>query len=185
MPTGIYKRKNKDYRKGKTYEQIYGEKRAKKIREKKKYKYTKEMLTKRTESRRKNGWNRFPERTKSLQSKARLKQILPAEDTKIEIKMQKALENNKIIFEKHKPLLNKYRVDLFVQPNIIIECDGCYWHNCLMHFPEYHKKNREKDNAKTKELEENGYIVLRFWGHEINNDISLCLEHIKKTILLR
>jgi len=99
-------------------------------------------------------------------------------DTIIELKIQDELRKKNIEFEKHKSLLKKYVVDLFVKPNIVIECDGCYWHNCLIHFPEKHKERRKRDELKSSELQKHNYIVLRFWDHEINDDIKKCVDSI-------
>lgn len=100
----------------------------------------------------------------------RLLQIIPTKDTSIEVKMQEALRKIGIQFEKHKPLLNKYQVDLFIEPNLVIECDGDYYHN----FPEGTDSDRKKDIA----LKKAGYKVLRFWEHEINNSIEECIQNI-------
>ncbi len=95
-------------------------------------------------------------------------------DTSIEIAMQDLLLKNGVKFEKQKPLINKYRVDLFVKPDLVIECDGDYWHN--------RPGSKEKDKIRDKNLKECGYKVLRFWQHEINNNLDGCWKIIKQEI---
>ena len=101
-------------------------------------------------------------------------QILPIKDTSIELKMQNILTKNNIIFSKHRLLLYKYQVDLFIEPNIIIECDGDYWHNR----PDMKERDRIKDIA----LKNAGYTILRFWEHKINTNISECFTKIRNKL---
>ena len=93
-------------------------------------------------------------------------------DTSIELKMQNILRENNIKFEKQKPLLKKYIVDIFIKPNIVIECDGDYWHN--------RPGAQERDKLRNVNLTNAGYKVLRFWEHEINDNINLCFSRLQK-----
>src|SRR5574337_583262 len=71
------------------------------------------------------------EHTKEQMRKARSNQIFPKKDTKIEKMMQIALSLNGIKWTKQKLFENDqfyHRVDLFIEPNICVECDGDYWH---------------------------------------------------------
>jgi glycosyltransferase involved in cell wall biosynthesis len=63
-----------------------------------------------------------------------------------------------------------YQCDLFIEPNIIIECDGDYFHN--------YPNGKEIDRIRTKELNDQGYKLIRFWEHEIKEDINLCKKKI-------
>lgn len=77
----------------------------------------------------------------------------------------------------------EYRVDFLVrladpilkQMNFVIECDG----------HDFHEKTKEqvrKDKARERELQMNGYIVIRFSGSEIHNNALKCsLEALKIT----
>lgn len=59
--------------------------------------------------------------------------------------------------------------------------DGCYWHGCPQHCrrpssnAEYwnHKINRnmERDQKTSELLRSRGWMVLRFWEHEVSEDI--------------
>ena len=134
--------------------------------------YTLDEINKRTKTRRKNGWNKNPERTSLLHSQARLRIKIPFKDTSIEVKMQNILKENNIDFEKHKAIVGQ--PDIFIEPNICIFCDGDYWHNL--------PGRRQKDYIVTKKLKEQGYQVLRLWEHEINKNIDKCFNIIKKRI---
>lgn len=79
----------------------------------------------------------------------------------------------------------------FEKSNLVVFIDGCFWHNCPKcgHIPKnnnnfWKKKldlNKNRDKKVTKELEKKGFIVIRFWEHEIKEDVKKC---IKKTIAL-
>lgn len=83
--------------------------------------------------------------------------------TSIEIKIRDFLTTLNIEFISHKPIINislPCQCDIYIpQYNLIIECDGNYWH----HYPD----GREIDHIRTKELIEKGYKVLRLWESEI------------------
>ena len=114
------------------------------------------------------------EEAKEKLRQKRLLQILPTKDTSIELKIQNILTTNNIIFNKHIILLKKYQSDIFIKPNIVIECDGDYWHNR----PDMKERDRIKDIA----LKNAGYTILRFWEHEINENVERCFNTIHNTI---
>ncbi len=119
-------------------------------------------------------------KTHSQKTRERLKetralQILPMKDTKIEVKIQNFLKELGIEFIPHKyikDIVHSYQCDLFIPSfNLIIECDGNYYHN--------YPYGKELDNLRTKELQEKGYNVLRLWESEIN---KMSLEDFEKEL---
>ena len=84
--------------------------------------------------------------------------------------------------------------DGFVEPNFVFFADGCYDHACPIHCPinetRFKPGNRElrrsfgpeHDARITKELIEAGFIVLRFWEHDINNDPETIKARIKSAL---
>jgi len=124
-------------------------------------------------------WNKGKPRSKETREKiraARLNQVLPIKDTSIEVAMQAELSRRSILFEKHVPLFGKYLVDIKIR-NLIVECDGNYWHS----FPDGLNKDRRRDD----DLKEAGYNVLRFWGSEIREDVSACVDRILEEVTPR
>lgn len=90
------------------------------------------------------------------------------QDTDIERLIENQLLFQDIIYVKQLPY--KYGIADFWLPetNTIIECDGDYWHDL---------PNRQKnDYRNTKYLEEVNYIVHRFKGSEIKNNIKECMS---------
>lgn len=94
---------------------------------------------------------------------ARANQVFPLKDTSIEVKIQEFLKLLDIPFITHKQIsdiLHPYQCDFLIPSlNLIIECDGDYWHN----YPD----GREIDKIRTKELTEKGFKVIRLWEYEI------------------
>ena len=78
----------------------------------------------------------------------------------------------------------KYKVAIFV--------DGCFWHKCPKCFkaPETNKEfwtkkingNVERDKRVNQQLSETGYTVIRFWEHQIVNDLNKCCSIIYKVL---
>jgi DNA mismatch endonuclease (patch repair protein) len=113
--------------------------------------------------------------TKEKISAARLRQILPWKDTSIEVKLQNALKERGTIFLTHYPIKGLPDIVLLEQ-KIAIFCDGCYWHGCPIHHPEM--IGTKNDTKVTAELTSKGWKVIRFWEHEINENLEHCLQKI-------
>ena len=90
--------------------------------------------------------------------------------TTIEVAMREELSRRGISFLPNKQIGKKFNVDIFIEPNIVIECDGDYWHSSVQAI--------EKDGRRDKELKELGYVIYRFWEHEIKADVSKCVDVI-------
>lgn len=118
---------------------------------------------------------------------------IKGKNTKPEIKIRKLLWENGIRgYRIHYDLPGKPDIT-FTKYKIAIFIDGCYWHKCPECFREpktntefWMKKingNVERDQKITKELEDSGWTVLRFWEHEVRKDteniISIILDTIK------
>lgn len=88
--------------------------------------------------------------------------------TDIEQKIINLLIKHNIYFLRHffiKNIKHGFAADFFIpDKNIVIEADGDFWHN--------YPHGNEIDHIRTKELIEKDYIVLRFWGSEIHNNIK-------------
>ena len=137
-------------------------------------KFSKETIEKIRES---NFGQKRSEETKIRLKESRSKQIIPRINTSIETKIQQFLNLLGIEYYTHfylKDILNKYRCDIFVPSmNLVIECDGDYWHgNPNRDDSEYTKrilKQRDLDKIRTIQILEKGYNILRLWGSEIKS----------------
>jgi G:T-mismatch repair DNA endonuclease (very short patch repair protein) len=120
---------------------------------------------------------RSKETLKSMREDGRL--IIPKQNTAIELKIQSFLSNLHLEYLAHKyisEINHSYNCDILIPvqngviQKTIIECDGCYWHGCSICKKgdnEWVNNTKEKDVIKTKELQEQGFRVIRLWEHEI------------------
>lgn len=89
--------------------------------------------------------------------------------------------------------VGKYSVDIaFPSKKIAVMVDGCFWHCCLNCFrmPETNvpywckkfKENKIRDRKASKALEKNGWVVLRFWEHELKETPQKTLRKVVATL---
>jgi DNA mismatch endonuclease (patch repair protein) len=84
---------------------------------------------------------------------------------------------------------------IFEKEKIAIFIDGCFWHGCpickkypLSNMKYWDKKinrNMNRDKKANKELTEQGWKVLRFWEHELKENINICLMKLHETLLVK
>lgn len=83
----------------------------------------------------------------------------------------------------------------FSRSRLAIFVDGCFWHGCSLcgHIPRSNvgfwrtkiNLNRKRDQKKTLALTAHGIAVLRFWEHEINDDLQTCIIKVRRKISTR
>ncbi len=109
-------------------------------------------------------------------------------NTKIEQKVEQLLKDLKVKYTaqrtiKELPEIYRFHHWDFLLPTkmIAIEADGCYWHGCSICHPERQDELKEeidtavlRDQAASKQ----GWTILRFWEHEVNEDF----EHVAQVI---
>jgi len=111
---------------------------------------------------------------KELYLSGKFKPVLPKKysNTSIEILMENELKKKGFDYEKQKHIKGVGFVDFFLPDfNIIIECDGDYWHN--------------KSGAQNKDANRDfaasffhKYKTFRFWEHEIKESPEKCTKEI-------
>lgn len=125
--------------------------------------------------------------------KARLLQIFPKKDTKIEMMMQRELKRRKIKFKIHDSLFDFCQPDILIPKfNLAIFCDGDYWHVNPIWLKNRRKKeltkaqlnNIKRDKDQNIFLKKKGWIVLRFWETDILCDVESCVSKIEKFLPL-
>lgn len=101
------------------------------------------------------------EETKNKIRIARLKQILPTIDTSIERKFKEWLESKKINYIHSFNLGNRFQCDFYLPSmNLIVECDGTYWHN--------REDMKKRDKAKDAYAKKCGFNLIRLSEEQIN-----------------
>ena len=69
----------------------------------------------------------------------------------------------------------------FTRARLAVYIDGCFWHGCPAHgtapkansawWADKIAANKARDSAATAQLEALGWTVLRFWEHEVPDDV--------------
>ena len=117
---------------------------------------------------------------------------IKGKNTKPEMKIRKMLWAEGVRgYRVHYDLPGKPDI-VFPKKKIAIFIDGCYWHKCPECFivPKTNTEfwmnkingNVERDQKITKELEDLGWTILRFWEHEVRKDAEKVVNELKKKI---
>ena len=84
---------------------------------------------------------------------------------------------------------------VFASPKLAVFIDGCFWHGCALHgvkpktnsdfWRDKIRKNRARDRKVVRLLEAEGWSVLRFWEHEVEDDPTRVTSRIAKAVRAR
>ena len=113
-------------------------------------------------------------------------------NTSPEMKLRKMLwESGLRGYRVHYKLPGKPDI-VFTRKKVVVFVDGCFWHKCPVCFrpPETNaefwneklQKNVERDLRVTQELETLGWVVLRFWEHEIKKTPEDVVKRIRDAL---
>lgn len=115
-------------------------------------------------------------------------QSIRSANTKIEILVCSELHKLGYRFRKNVTNLIGKPDIVFPKYKVVVFLDSCFWHMCPYHYniPKTNKKywlqklQRNKTRAKevNKKLKKEGWLVVRFWEHQINNDLNKCVNKI-------
>jgi very-short-patch-repair endonuclease len=89
----------------------------------------------------------------------------------LERKVYDWLDEDKIKFTREKPIGRHLHVDIFLEPNICIELNGCHWHGCLICNKDLSKDQKvaqQKDARRYHTIRRIGHDVVVFWECEVN-----------------
>ncbi|MGH2918157.1 MAG: very short patch repair endonuclease [Solirubrobacteraceae bacterium] len=124
---------------------------------------------------RRGPWPDVPESRRAIMRSNRRR------DTAPELAMRSALHRAGLRFRVDMPVRpaghRVVRPDVvFPRRRLAIYVDGCFWHGCPIHGTQARTnagywrakiaENQERDRRITAALEDDGWIVLRFWEHE-------------------
>ncbi|WP_410052411.1 very short patch repair endonuclease [Bradyrhizobium sp. SZCCHNS30122] len=113
-------------------------------------------------------------------------------NTKPEKALRSALHGEGLRFRIHRRDIPGCPDVVFPRLKIAVFVDGCFWHGCPEHqtmprtnshfWKQKLQRNRERDRAVTQELEAADWKVLRFWEHEVRQQLPSVLRTVKRTI---
>ena len=115
-------------------------------------------------------------------------------DTRIEVALRKELWSRGLRYRKNVSTVPGKPDIAFIGKKVAVFCDSEFWHGYdWEHRKDDIKTNREfwitkierniqRDKEVNQILEEQGWIVLRFWGKEIQKNLSECADRIESVV---
>lgn len=124
-------------------------------------------------------------------------QAIKSKDTCIEITLRKALWQKGIRYRKnYRKVIGKPDIAI-TKCKIAVFCDSDYWHgydwenrnqriksNREYWIPKI-ERNMERDCQVTKALEDDGWLVLRFWEWQIKKQLDVCVDTVLEAVQQR
>lgn len=115
-------------------------------------------------------------------------------DSSIELALRQELWRRGIRYRKNVTKLFGKPDIAFIGKRVAVFCDSEFWHGFDWSHKQFEIKSRRdfwipkierniaRDREVTERLQEDGWIVLRFWGKEIKQDVSACADKIEATL---
>lgn len=114
-------------------------------------------------------------------------------DTGPELALRRSLFRLGLRYRIHRRIGDAGRVDIaFVGLKIAVLIDGCFWHGCPRHGtePKTHSVfwktkldgNRSRDRRQNLALRRSGWKVLRFWEHQIEEDLERVVAKVLQAV---
>lgn len=113
-------------------------------------------------------------------------------DSEIELLLRHELWNRGLRYRKNVNHLTGHPDIAFIGKKIAVFCDSEFWHGYNWEERKHDFKSRQdfwipkiernmaRDREVTEKLESDGWIVLRFWGKEIKNDLVGCADKVEQ-----
>ena len=111
-------------------------------------------------------------------------------DTSIEVKLRKALYEKGCRYRCNSKYIYGHPDISFKGVKVVVFCDSEFWHGKdfeenekkILSNREYWipkiKRNIERDNEVNGKLTQEGYLIFRFWGGEIEKNLDKCVTKI-------
>jgi DNA mismatch endonuclease (patch repair protein) len=121
---------------------------------------------------------------------------ITGKDTRPELAFRRGLFRRGRRFRIHFHVHGICRVDVaFPRQRVAIQIDGCFWHGCPIHavrpktnsafWDHKIRVNRARDQRQDESLKSSGWLVLRFWEHEIEDQLEAALDMVDSTLEFR
>ena len=121
-------------------------------------------------------------------------QAIRNKDSDIELLLRRELWKREIRYRKNVKSVLGHPDIAFIGKRVAVFCDSEFWHgydwenrkNDIHTRREFWipkiERNIQRDIEVTEGLQNEGWIVLRFWGKDIKKNVSECADIIEKTI---
>lgn len=121
-------------------------------------------------------------------------QAVKNKDSKIELALRRELWKRGLRYRKNSTKIYGKPDIVFIGKKVAVFCDSEFWHgydwdNRKNDFKSKQdfwipkiERNMQRDIEVTDKLTSSGWVVLRFWGKDIKNDLSKCADIIERTL---
>lgn len=121
-------------------------------------------------------------------------QAIRNKDSEIELLLRKELWRRGLRYRKNVKSVLGHPDIAFIKKRVVVFCDSEFWHgydwenrkNDIQTRREFWipkiERNIQRDIEVTQGLQNDGWIVLRFWGKDIKKNVQECADIIEKTI---
>lgn len=127
--------------------------------------------------------------------RSKIMKSIKGSDTGIEVRLRKALWHKGVRYRKNFKVFDCHPDIVITKYKIAVFCDGNFWHGKELqkrpikhnssYWNEKISRNVERDLENTIELRDNGWIVLRFWEDDIQNNLPNCVDDVLRYISIR
>ena len=127
--------------------------------------------------------------------RSKIMKSIKGSDTGIEVRLRKALWHKGIRYRQNFKVFDCHPDIVITKYKIAVFCDGNFWHGKELqkrpikhnssYWNEKIRRNVERDLENTIELRDNGWIVLRFWEDDIQNNLPNCIDDVLRYISIR
>ena len=127
--------------------------------------------------------------------RSKIMKSIKGSDTGIEVRLRKALWHKGVRYRKNFKVFDCHPDIVITKYKIAVFCDGNFWHGKELqkrpikhnssYWNEKIRRNVERDLENTIELRDNGWIVLRFWEDDIQNNLPNCVDDVLHYISIR
>lgn len=121
-------------------------------------------------------------------------QAVKNKDSQIEIVLRKELWRRGLRYQKNSAKVYGKPDIVFIGKKVAVFCDSEFWHGYDWEnkkseikskrefwIPKI-ERNIQRDIEVINKLQSDGWIVLRFWGNEIKNNLMECADKIERAI---
>lgn len=113
-------------------------------------------------------------------------------DTKLELKVRRELHRRGLRFRVDYAAVPGRPDIAFTRVMVAVFLDGCFWHGCPLHgtspksnadwWKTKMTRNLERDARVRDQLEDLGWLVLRYWAHDDVDDICDEIEDVWRNL---
>lgn len=130
--------------------------------------------------------------TVSKKKRSEIMARVKSKGSQMERSLMRELSKAKLRYRKHVSGLPGTPDIVFRNKKLVIFLDSCFWHGCRWHgtTPSTNTKfwsdkiaaNKNRDRKVNREYKKMGWKVLRFWGHNIKNDLTKIVLQINEAL---